>query len=57
MVRFVPWGVTEFGKHLIDLENDGSTIKLTFKDGTLAQASAVLASDRVRSLARRMNLP
>jgi salicylate hydroxylase len=53
MVGHIPAGITEFGKHLVDLEDDGTAVKLTFGDGTVTWASAVLACDGVRSVVRR----
>jgi salicylate hydroxylase len=51
----VPEGIAEFGKQLID-EDLGTAVKPSFKDGTVAWASAVLACDGIKSMARRAML-
>jgi len=53
LASLVPEGIAEFGKQLINLEDFGTSVKLSFKDGTVAWASAVLACDGIRSVARR----
>jgi salicylate hydroxylase len=53
MIGLIPTGTTKFGKHLVGLEDDGLTVKLTFRDETVAWASAVLACDGIRSVVRR----
>jgi salicylate hydroxylase len=53
MIGLIPTGTTEFDKHLVGLEDDGLAVKLTFKDETVAWASAVLACDGIRSVVRR----
>jgi salicylate hydroxylase len=52
MIGLIPTGIIEFDKHLVGLEDNGITVKLTFRDGTVAWASAVLACDGIRSVVR-----
>jgi salicylate hydroxylase len=56
MIGLIPTGTAKFGKHLIGLEDDGVAVKLTFRDETVAWASAVLACDGIRSVVRRIVL-
>lgn len=51
----VPEGIAEFGKQLKD-EDLGTAVKPSFKDGTVAWASAVLACDGIKSMARQAML-
>lgn len=53
MIGLIPTGTTKFGKHLEELEDHGFAVKLMFRDGTVAWASAVLACDGIRSVVRR----
>lgn len=53
MIGLIPTGTTKFGKHLVGLEDDGLAVKLTFRDETVAWASAVLACDGIKSVVRR----
>lgn len=53
MIGLIPTGTTEFNKHLVGLEDDGVAVKLTFRDETVARASAVLACDGIKSVVRR----
>lgn len=55
MVKLVPQGVANFGKRLINLHpGPGSTVRLEFEDGTMAEADAVVGCDGVRSRVRRI---
>lgn len=56
MACLVPEGIAEFGKQLINLEDFDTAVKLTFEDGTVAWASAVLACDGIKSVVRRAML-
>lgn len=51
--RLIPEGTAEFGKQLVGVEDDGTAVKLTFTDGAVAWASAVLGCDGIMSVTRR----
>ncbi|EKD19231.1 mannitol 1-phosphate dehydrogenase [Drepanopeziza brunnea f. sp. 'multigermtubi' MB_m1] len=56
LVQLVPAGVAQFGKRLKDVEQVGEKMKLTFHDGTTAEADAVIGCDGIKSRARHILL-
>ncbi|KAI9053721.1 hypothetical protein LZ554_002672 [Drepanopeziza brunnea f. sp. 'monogermtubi'] len=56
LVKLVPAGVAQFGKRLENVEKVGEKMKLTFQDGTTAEADAVIGCDGVKSRTRHILL-
>ncbi|CZT02996.1 hypothetical protein WAI453_012220 [Rhynchosporium graminicola] len=56
LVKLVPDGVAEFGKRVESVEKVGEKMKLTFHDGSTAEADAVIGCDGVKSRTRQILL-
>lgn len=56
LVKLVPDGVAQFGKRLQKLQKVGEKIKMTFHDGSTAEADAVIGCDGVKSRTRQILL-
>ncbi len=56
LVKLVPDGVAEFGKRVERVEKVGEKMKLTFHDGSTAEADAVIGCDGVKSRTRQILL-
>jgi salicylate hydroxylase len=59
LVKEVPEGITKFGKRLVDVSDatDGSEDKvLYFEDGSTAQHNAVIGTDGIKSVTRKIVL-
>lgn len=55
LVAFVPSGCAHFDKRLVDIENktgNGGSLILKFKDGTAAEADAIIGADGIHSRTR-----
>jgi salicylate hydroxylase len=56
MIQLVPDGITEFNKRIEDMRRDTEGVQVFLDDGTTVRASAVIACDGVKSLARKVVL-
>ncbi|KAH7364504.1 hypothetical protein BKA65DRAFT_390107 [Rhexocercosporidium sp. MPI-PUGE-AT-0058] len=56
LVKLVPDGVAKFGKRVESVSETGSKMKLTFHDGSTAEADAVIGCDGVKSRTRQILL-
>ena len=56
MIQLVPSGIAEFNKRMVDMQQDAEGVRISFDDGTGAYASAVIACDGIKSLARKIVL-
>lgn len=56
MIELVPDGIAEFDKRMVDMQQDAEGVQILFHDGTTARASAVVACDGIKSLARKIVL-
>ena len=56
MIQLVPDGIAEFNKRMTDMKQDAEGVRISFDDGTTAYASAVVACDGIKSLARKIVL-
>ncbi|KAG4443687.1 hypothetical protein IFR05_000776 [Cadophora sp. M221] len=56
LVKLVPDGVAKFGKRVESVTEVGSKMKLTFHDGSTAEADAVIGCDGVKSRTRQILL-
>jgi salicylate hydroxylase len=56
LVRLVPNEIAEFGKRVEGVEQVGDKMKLTFHDGSTAEADAVIGCDGVKSRTRQILL-
>lgn len=56
LVKMIPEGVAEFGKKVAEIEQTGGKMKLTFQDGSVAEADAVIGCDGVKSRTRQILL-
>lgn len=55
LFQLLPSGVTHFNKQLENVEdNDGARLRLFFKDGTVAEADAVIGCDGIKSKTREI---
>lgn len=54
LINLVPKDITEFGKRLTDITRDATRNKsiITFADGTIAEADAVIGCDGIKSICR-----
>ena len=48
--------IVQFGKRLVGLEQDASVVRLTFEDGSAADADIVIGADGINSMAREVLL-
>lgn len=56
LVKLIPEGIAKFGKRVEKVEKKGSTMQLTFHDGTTAEADAIIGCDGVKSRTRQILL-
>jgi salicylate hydroxylase len=56
MIQLVPDGVAEFNKRMVNMQQDAKGVYISFDDGTTVYASAVVACDGIKSLARKLVL-
>ena len=56
MIQLIPDGVAEFNKRMVDMKQDDEGVWISFEDGTTTYASAVIACDGIKSLARKIVL-
>ncbi|KAK2626647.1 hypothetical protein QTJ16_003822 [Diplocarpon rosae] len=56
LVKLIPEGVAQFGKRLESVERVGERMKMTFHDGSTAEADAVIGCDGVKSRTRQVLL-
>ncbi|RDW78125.1 hypothetical protein BP5796_05977 [Coleophoma crateriformis] len=56
LVKLVPADVAEFGKRVEKVEKVGEKMRLTFQDGTTAEADAVIGCDGVKARTRQILL-
>lgn len=56
LVKLVPEEVARFGKRVEKVEEKGDKLQMTFQDGTIAEADAVIGCDGVKSKARHIVL-
>ena len=56
MIQLVPDGIAEFNKRMAHMEQDAEGVRIDFDDGSSAYASAVIACDGIKSLARKIVL-
>lgn len=52
MLDSVEQGTVHFGKRLVDIDDNGSCVRMTFADGTTAEADFVIGADGINSLIR-----
>ncbi|KAK8045080.1 hypothetical protein PG993_005104 [Apiospora rasikravindrae] len=56
-LELVPAGTVQFGKRLVEISeeesNNSTVVKLAFKDGTSAEADALIGADGIHSVTRR----
>jgi 6-hydroxynicotinate 3-monooxygenase len=52
MMQALPDGMVSFGKHLVGVLDDGDRVRLSFADGTTAEADLVIGADGVNSRIR-----
>ncbi|KAK8116204.1 FAD/NAD(P)-binding domain-containing protein [Apiospora sp. TS-2023a] len=51
-LELVPEGTVKFGKRLVKIEETERVVKLSFKDGTTAEADALIGADGIHSITR-----
>jgi salicylate hydroxylase len=56
MIQLVPDDIAEFNKRMVHMQQDATGVRISFDDGTTARASAVIACDGIKSLARKIVL-
>jgi salicylate hydroxylase len=56
LVKLVPEGIAKFGKRVEKVEKVGEKMRLTFHDGSAAEADAVIGCDGVKSRTRQILL-
>jgi salicylate hydroxylase len=56
LVKLVPEGVAKFGKRVETIEKKAAKMQLTFHDGSVAEADAVIGCDGVKSRTRQILL-
>ena len=56
LVKLIPDGIAEFGKRVEKVERVGEKMRLTFYDGSTAEADAVIGCDGVKSRTRQIML-
>jgi salicylate hydroxylase len=56
MIQLVLNGIAEFNKRMVHMQQDTKEVRISFDDGTIAVASAVIACDGIKSLARKIVL-
>lgn len=52
MLESVDPGTVHFGKRLLDLEDTGSNVRLSFDDGSVVEADIVIGADGINSMIR-----
>ena len=56
MVKLLPEGLTSFNKSLESVEETGKGVQLSFADGSVAEHSALIGCDGIKSTVRRIML-
>jgi salicylate hydroxylase len=56
MIQLVPDGVAQFNKRMVNMQQDAEGVHISFDDGSTTYASAVVACDGIKGLARKIVL-